>query len=184
VRMDGPLGFLRTAEVGTLLTVTAAATVVCARFFPPLATRTASKGIVSLELAWTQNRVAEVTDSWRVERLERAAQRSVSLDFLFIALYAATIALLGVMAGRAATASGLLSSEHADTVGTALAIAPLAAGLCDCVENVGLLALLSGHLQQPIPAVTSAVSLSKWILVAASLMGSLGILILSCGAAW
>jgi hypothetical protein len=137
---------------------------------------------VSLELAWTQRRAGEIIKSWRDRHLNQAATRSVRLDFLFIVLYAAALALLGTLAGRAA-GGDLFSGEHGETLGGLLAIAAAAAGVCDYIENAGLLRMLSGHLRQPIPFATSAISSLKWLLVAGSLLGSLGFLIASLAAA-
>jgi hypothetical protein len=177
--MDAPLSFLRTSEVGTLLAVTGALTLVCMRWFVPLRTAGARIGIVSLEFAWTRDRAAGILEAWRLQRLVSAARRLVYLDFVLIVLYAAALALLGVMTGRVADVSGLLSNEHADTLGILLAGAGVGAAVLDCGENVFLLRLLKDHVDQPNPAATSVFASLKWLLLAVSFFGSLGFLIAS-----
>src|SRR5438874_293647 len=132
--MDDPLGFLTTAEVGTLLFVATGAAVACSRLFPRLTTEVATRGIVSLQLAFTAARANAVVGSWRKQQLEGAARRSLLVDFPFIVSYAWALGLLAVIAGRAADASGRFDPMTADTTAAALAIAGWAAGFCDLVE--------------------------------------------------
>jgi hypothetical protein len=177
--MGDPLDFLRTAEVGTLIAITGAAGVTVGRVFPSLAPRKAHRGMVALQLAWTKEKADAVIGFWRKRNREQAAKRAVYIDFAFIVFYSFGLGVLAVIAGRAAHAGGLLAGSDADTFGAALAIAGWVAGFCDCVENGGLLLMLSGRTSQPLPGATSLVSSVKWLLAAGSLLGSLGLLVAS-----
>lgn len=177
--MDDPLEFLRTAELGTLLAIATGAAITTSQLFPDLTTKQAPKGIVSLQLAWTKERARKVISSWRTHRLDRAANRSLLVDGPFIIFYSVALGLTAVLAGRAAEVSNLLSGDRADTIGSALAIAALVAGLCDFIENGGLALQLHGRLGQPIPGTTSSISALKWLLAFAVGVASLVLLIAS-----
>ena len=172
--MSDPLAALRTSEVGLLLAVGLAATVTWSRLFPTLKPP-AARGIVGLELAGSTARARRILADWEQRGLTQRAKRSVALDWPFIVLYSFAAALAGVLGGRAAAGSGLLSSDHADTVAAVLAYAAWAAGVLDVAENAGLRAMLSGHTGQPIPALASAASAAKWLLIAATVVGALAL---------
>jgi hypothetical protein len=185
--MDDPLDFLHTAEVGTLLLVTAAAAYTWSRLFPRLLTKESPHGIVSLQLAFTARKAHAVIDCWRVRHLDGAAKRAQYIDLLFIVFYASALGLLAIAAGRAADSSGLLNPSDAGTAAAWLAIGAWVAGLCDFVENGGLLLQLSsnakGRLSGVLVAATSTVSTLKWSLALGAGLASLGILARSALAA-
>jgi hypothetical protein len=97
--------------------------------------------IVRLELARVPARAQAIVDEWvRGGRLG-AARLNVYVDFAFLVAYSTLFALGVVLAGRAATSSGLISEEH-DEVAAAIALGALAAGICDAIENTALLGML------------------------------------------
>ena len=168
--MDDPFHFLRTDELITLVVVTAGLTALCARFFTPLATTEARRGIVSLQLAGNWCRAHAIVASWRAERLHGAAARAIKLDFLLILLYVSALGLLGLLAGR-------VGDE--ESAGTWLAVAAVAAGICDCIENIGLLAMVNGRKNPAIAPATTALAVLKFLLLLVSVLGSVGIFALS-----
>lgn len=124
----------------------------------------APHGVVSLELAWTAKNANEVVDSWKSARLKRTAYRQVLLDFIFIAGYAALLIAIAVSAQRAADAAGLACLAW--TAGLA-AYGGLAAGVLDCFENIGLLAMLAGCISTPVAFITSIFASAKFVLASA-----------------
>jgi hypothetical protein len=175
--MDDPLGFLRTADDGSLLLITTAAALTWTRLFPQLNTKQAPCGIVSLQLAFTPSKAAAVIDSWRQHHLDGPAKRSLFTDLGFIVCYAWTLGLLASIAGRAAHASGLLNAQDAHTAAAALAISGWTAAFLDIAENGGLWLQLAGHLKPPLTAASSTVSASKWFLAFGSVLASIDLLI-------
>jgi hypothetical protein len=177
--VDAFFDSLRSAELSTLFAITFGSSLVWSRLFPRLRTDVAPGGIVSLQLAWTSPRASSITRSWRERHLEGAARRSIYVDFPFIVLYSFAIAFLALLAGRAADASSLASSDTASSAAAAAAIAAWTAGLCDYLENGGLLLILRGTTGQPLPALTSTLSAVKWLLATGAGLFSLGLLIAS-----
>jgi hypothetical protein len=176
--MGDPLGALRTAEVGILLAIALAMFALCARFFPRLKPPS-SHGIVALELAFTRDRTSQVLADWTAHGLLAAVRRSIAVDWPFIVIYSSAVAFAGVLAGRAAAGSGLLSQDHADTLAAVLAYAAWAAGLLDCCENIGLLAMLREKVDYRVPPVTGVVSAMKWVLIGLAGFASVGWMVAS-----
>jgi len=124
----------------------------------------ASRGVVSLELAWTAENAREVVDSWKADRLKRAAYRQVLLDFIFIAGYTALLIAIARSCERATNAAG--STFLAWIAGSAT-YGALAAGIFDCFENIGLLAMLAGCINTPVAFITAMFASAKFILAGA-----------------
>jgi len=132
----------------------------------PLKNQHAPRGVVSLELAWTGKNAREVVDSWKADRLKRAAYRQVLLDFIFIAGYTALLIATALSCQRATNATGL--TFLAWTAGLA-AYGALAAGIFDCLENIGLLGMLAGCTTTPVAFITALFASAKFILAGAIL---------------
>jgi hypothetical protein len=183
--VDAFFDHLLGSELAILFTIAAGCALTSMRLFPSLKTNVAS-GIVSLQLAWTSERAAAIVGSWRERHLEGAAKRSLYVDyFLYIPCYTAAITFLALLTARAVKVSGLswFSAHSADLTGDFTAAAAWIAGTCDCLENVGLLRQLGGATDQPVPALTSTVSMIKWVLALAAALFSLTLLIASAVAA-
>ena len=118
-------------------------------------------GIGSLELAWTGTRAKEVADSWKSGRLNRTARWQVYLDFIFIAGYTALLVALTLVAQRGANAAGLTCLAYFAGLGVYGAIA---AGILDCLENLGMLVMLSGCINTPLALITSVCAFTKFAL--------------------
>jgi hypothetical protein len=110
---------------------------------------TAPRGIVSLELGWSQTRDTSIIRSWKTDTLDlssvtlcqqqplpmnllKKARFDVCLDYLFILLYT----LLGVLVVTALQ-KRVRQGRHWFTY--LLVALVLIAGALDCIENVGLL---------------------------------------------
>jgi hypothetical protein len=133
------------------LAVSAALQVICA----PLVTAEAPLGIVSFEFAGDLDTMQLILSSWGEPGRMRAAL-ALGLDFLFLVLYAAAIALA---CGRVAERWGPTESG-VHRLGAALAWGALLAGVLDAVENTAGVMLLLGSQAAawaPLAAVCAAV---------------------------
>ncbi|MEJ0076610.1 MAG: hypothetical protein WDO17_14380 [Alphaproteobacteria bacterium] len=127
----------------------------------PLRNHHAPSGVVSLELAGTGKKAHEVVDSWKSPPLRRTAYWQVLLDFIFIAGYTALLIAVALSAQRAANAAGLTFLAWA---GGLAAYGGLLAGIFDCLENIGLLAMLAGCINTPVAFLTSLFATVKFAL--------------------
>src|SRR5436190_128218 len=118
-------------------------------------------GIISLELSWTGTRAQEIVDSWKSDRLKHTAYWQVWLDFIFIAGYTSGLVALTLVAQRGANAAGLTCLAYFASLGVYGAIA---AGILDCLENFGMLAMLWGSINTPIALITSVCAFTKFAL--------------------
>jgi hypothetical protein len=119
-------------------------------------------GIISLELAWTGTRAQEVVDAWKSDRLKRTAYWQVLLDFIFIVGYASGLVALALVTQRGANAAGLTCVAYFAGLGV---YGGIAAGILDCLENCGMLVMLSGCINTPIALITSVCAFTKFALI-------------------
>ncbi len=105
----------------------------------PLVTEQAPLGIVSFEFAGDAATARAMLDSWGEPGRLRAAL-SLGIDFLFLSLYAAGLALACARVASRLTAPG----SWAERAGGLLAWAQVLAAGLDAVENVALIRLLLG----------------------------------------
>jgi len=91
-----------------------------------------------------------------------AARQQLALDYGYLVLYAIMLtALCAAVAGRAGAGSALV---RLSPVFAGLAVT---AAVCDAVENACLLAVLSGHVDQPWPGIATTAATVKFALLAA-----------------
>lgn len=113
----------------------------------PLRTPAAPNGIVSFELAGTPEKAFQVMVSWEpVKDAHLFAAFGLGIDYLFMPLYAFTLALGTLLA--AGKHSGWLKS-----LGAAAGYGAFAAALFDAVENYALFRILSGAFESPYPEI-------------------------------
>jgi hypothetical protein len=134
-----------------------------------LETTEAPKRVVSLELAWTKPCAEKIIGSWNRKEVHGVAVKQVLLDYIFIAGYACLLLYTGLAAEKAAQAAGLSSLAHAAHFG---AWGGLIAGGLDCLENVGLLAMLWGHPTAAVALMTSAFAFLKFVLAGVAIVVS------------
>ena len=161
--MDDPLSFLSTAELGIVTLVVAGLLVSWARFFPDLKTRS-GYGIVAFELPKSTEGAQQILAAWQRHGLEKAARRSITVDWLFIVLYVLALAGLGVLAARAAATTDGFGAEAAETVALILVAAAVLVGALDVLENLGMKRMLDGRVERPVPQTTTWIARAKWIL--------------------
>ena len=117
-------------------------------------------GIVTFELARTQERAGEILAEWGDEG-RRAARRSLVLDYFYLLGYGLLLAgLNGLHAERAAAAG----RRRLATVAALAAWAGLLAAGCDAIENANLLAVADEHTGQPFPGLAFAFASAKFAL--------------------
>lgn len=122
-------------------------------------------GIIGFELAASEDRAEEIKADWGDEGRD-AAQLSLWLDFLYLALYGSFLALAIRAVADGARGRG---REHFARIGVLLWLFPLAAAGLDAAEDVCLLLVLGGHaLSLAAPAATVFASV-KFAAIAASL---------------
>jgi hypothetical protein len=165
------LAALHTGELGLLFALSLVSTALVGALMPRV-----RPAIVRLQLAWSPACARRIIDCWAAAASIKRAKRSVHLDYAFLVGYAATLALLVLLAARAADASGLMSEDTADTFALVGALAMVGAGALDAVENVGLLVMLGGRISRAWTVFTTLCAGTKFALVIAGVVTALVVL--------
>lgn len=124
-------------------------------------------GIVDLELAGTESRARAVLDAWDAGA-QRHAVLAVRLDFLFLLVYSTAISVACMLA-----AGRLAHRPYLARVGRPLAWLQWGAAKLDAIENVALLQMLGGRVQQPWPRIARTCALPKFTIIALGLVYAL-----------
>jgi hypothetical protein len=126
----------------------------------PLTTEAAPFGVVSFEIAGTVEKAQQILASWD-EDTQRRAAFGLGLDFLFIVVYASTIAFGCGMAAQVLQQSGWPLAK----LGNWLAWGALLAALLDMIENIALTVQIFGTVASPWPAIAQGCAFLKFGLV-------------------
>jgi hypothetical protein len=126
----------------------------------PLTTEAAPYGVVSFELAGTVRKAEQILASWDMDVRQRATF-SLGLDFLFIAVYASTIAFGCGMAALILQRSGWPLARW----GNPLSWAVILAAMLDIVENIALYIVIFGFVTSPWPEIARWCALLKFALI-------------------
>ncbi len=119
--------------------------------------------IVDVELMRTSAKAAEVVARLGPDGVD-AARTSIYLDYPFLVVYALFLsAACVVLAARAADRGAPTLASAGRTIAWA---APIAAGL-DAIENVAVLLVLDGRIDQPWPAIAFGFAAVKFVLLGA-----------------
>ncbi len=111
-------------------------------FDTPLKNQVSKAGIVSFELAKDLQESKEILNSWdTISKI--SAGMSMGLDFLFLIAYAVFISLLIHMLNES-----LWKHSKLYKIGVMIIWGVFLAAFCDVVENIALIQLLLGDLQQ------------------------------------
>ena len=108
-------------------------------FDAPLKNEVSPGGIVSFEFAKELSRTVEIMESWDVHA-RTSAGMSMGLDFLFIILYTSFLILLLKWTAK--------RSHVLNAMNSPMQLLLLLAAFCDVVENMALIQLLRGHIDQ------------------------------------
>jgi hypothetical protein len=131
---------------------------------------TGGPGIVSFELAGSTERATQIMAEWG-QAGQDAARLSLWVDFVYLIAYGTFLALAILAVRDAARRRGWESYAR---FGTAIALLPIAAAICDAIEDVGLLLVLDGHGASRAPEAATAFALLKFAALAVALAYLLG----------
>jgi hypothetical protein len=120
--------------------------------------------MVRLEFAGTKERVVEILDAWAAADLLNLAIHSIYLDFVFIFLYTAALAL------SCLTFPSLTGKISLMNWGLKLYRFSLYAGLADFLENLCLMQLLNGERNLFYPAAAWGLAFIKFSIIIAVLV--------------
>jgi small-conductance mechanosensitive channel len=163
----------RTILFLVLLSLTIATMLVMNGAGSSLNTEEAPYGILSLELAGSQQRAKAILDSWDQAAQMRAAFIQ-GLDFLFLVLYSTTIGLACLWAGETLKRVGWSPSA----LGIPLAWGLWLAAFCDALENVALVVMLFGSITSPWPEIAVVCAVIKFVLIFLGLVYALYALVI------
>jgi hypothetical protein len=126
----------------------------------PMTTEAAPYGVISFELAGSVEQAQKILASWNPDAGQRAAF-GLGLDYLFMLVYASTIAFACGMA------SNVLHREKWPfaSLGAWLAWGVFLAALLDVVENIALLKILFGTIASPWPEIARWCAIPKFALI-------------------
>jgi hypothetical protein len=126
----------------------------------PLTTKAAPYGVVSFELAGSVENAETILSSWDANTQLRAAF-GLGLDFLFMAVYASTIAFGCGMADRVLRQSAWSLAGWGDFLSWTVILA----ALLDVVENFALTTILFGSVVSPWPEIARWCAIPKFALI-------------------
>ena len=133
-------------------------------------------GIVSFELAKNISSSAQIINAWDITA-KSAAGLSLGFDFLFLIIYAPFIAMLSYKVNNQ-----LFLKSNTYHVSNIIFIIPFVAAFFDVLENIALIKLLLGDLQQKWSAMAYYFAVIKFgLLIVAISYILLGFLILVFG---
>lgn len=127
---------------------------------------TGGPGIVGLELAGSTERATRILGEWG-QTGQDAARLSLWLDFLFLIAYGAFLSLAILAVRDAASRNGWDSYAR---YGSAIAVLPIVAAVCDAIEDVGLLLVLDGRADSSFPTAATAFALLKFAALGIALL--------------
>jgi hypothetical protein len=126
----------------------------------PLTTEAAPYGVVSFEVAGSVENAQKIIASWDANAQLRASF-GLGLDYLFMVVYASTIAFGCGISANSLRKQGWPLAEW----GHLLAWGGILAALLDAVENIALTILLWGTLANPWPAMARWCAIFKFFLI-------------------
>jgi hypothetical protein len=118
-------------------------------------------GIVSFEIAGSEERATEILAEWG-EDGEDAARVSLIVDYPYLVAYSIFLALACASVVAAMRARG---ADRMADLGAVAGWAALAAGACDAVENLVLLLVLSGGAPGSAPTYALLAATAKFTLL-------------------
>jgi hypothetical protein len=122
------------------------------------------KGILDLEFAYNAAKASVVINAWTgtgpVDNME-AAKINTRLDFIFLFFYSLFLYNTGKLLAACFHGSLLITGRF-------IARGALAAGLCDILENTGMLITLQDYLSDSCTLLTFIFSIAKWIMALAA----------------
>lgn len=133
----------------------------------PLVSSSAPFGIVSYELAGTENAAGAILWDW--DSVTNYAVISLLVDFVFIPTYVITISLGCILAGRSLNEHGWPLAS----IDRYLVFALITAGILDIIENTSLLIQIFTLPQTPWPQIAFYAAIIKFALIFIALVYAL-----------
>jgi hypothetical protein len=140
-----------------LLALTLAIVAVFRVLNAPLITSAAPGGIVTFEFAGDINKSTEILDSWN-ESANLYAAFGLGLDYLFMPVYALTLAMGALLAAGK-------HKEWNRSLGAAAGWMAIGAAVFDAIENFALWQILLGAMTQPWPGLAFVCATIKFTLI-------------------
>jgi hypothetical protein len=112
-------------------------------------------GILNLEFAYNNVKIATVVNAWTPNSIIdniTVAKNNTYYDFIFLAFYASFLFVTCKKIAQIKTSNA----------GKLIANGAIAAGILDIAENAGMLFTLSGNLSGTVAFITTVCSLIKW----------------------
>lgn len=127
-------------------------------------TEDGAPGIVPFEVAGSEERAREILGEWGEGRHD-TARASLIVDFPYLVAYSVFLSL-AVTAVAEANRRRLRLAR----IGAPLAWAALGAAVFDAIEDIALLRMVAGHVDQPNPAIARWAATVKFVLAGAALI--------------
>ena len=131
----------------------------------PLTTTAAPYGVVSFELAGSVEKIDLILSSWDANVQLRAAF-GLGLDYLFMAVYASTVALGSGIAAQVLRRTGWPLGSWGSLLGWAVILA----AILDSIENFALTTLIFGSVVSPWPEIARWCAIFKFALIFISIV--------------
>ena len=144
----------------SLLGLTAVLMIVFGISGAPLTTTAAPYGVISFELAGTVERSLLILSSWDADAQMRAAF-GLGLDYLFMVVYASTIAIGCGLAAQVLKRTGWPLGSWGSLLGWAVILA----AILDSIENLALTTLIFGSVVSPWPEIARWCAIFKFALI-------------------
>lgn len=120
-------------------------------------------GLIEFEMVATAERAAQFMSDFGEDGVA-AAKWAIWMDFPFILLF---VSFLTLAMRAAADRCRDFRRTTLESIGRKTWAAPIVAGTCDVIEDIGLLAILYGSTSSWAPAVATGFALAKFILLGA-----------------
>jgi len=149
-----------------LLPCTLLMMVLMAKTGATLKTQVTPKGIIDLEFAYSGAKASAIINSWaNTGAINNVSVAKINTWFDFIFLFCYSLLLYNACKLVAGNFKGFLFS-----MGQIIARGALAAGICDVLENAGMLLALHGYISDAFTMLTFIFSTAKWILALAAVL--------------
>ena len=121
-------------------------------------------GIIGLQVAGSSERAEEILAQWG-EDGQDAARESLLIDFGFLLVYGAFLALAAAATSDQARRQG---RRRMAALGPPMVVCAIAGAGCDALENIWLLLVIGGDTELA-PVVATAFAVAKFLLLAAAI---------------
>lgn len=158
---ENPMNFIKIEYRSKVLVILIVLTIFILSIFrsldSPLQSQISPLGVISFELSGSLEKTQQILSSWN-SNANLFAAFGLGFDFLFMAVYAATISL----------ACSMISEKHKgwfDRVGVCIGWGAFLAVMFDVIENICLWMLLTGNLSISLPVLAFWCATFKFLII-------------------